>query len=312
MKYLTLFAVLLAVFFAVPSADASNYVLGSGGYYWRAGVAYERTPCVANGRNCWRYTVVQNVSNKTVNNYTAAPKNWKVSVIDQLAKDADNEAYLAALAQLKGRRYQSPYGVAQTYQLNQSGVAGQTVYSGFDAKAFYNTVDRAAIFQLQALTTQQAQGYAADGARALSDNIREENAAAAAVAVIFAKAQSDAAVLQAAKETVTRTVTSTATSGTAPLPAPSLPGQPLTPPVAAKPPEAAEDPLSRVVQTRCLQCHSSGKKEGGLDLTKDEISDAEWAKVIARVNSTDPSKVMPRDAKGGPAPLPKAEKDLFK
>lgn len=324
MKYVVAFLSALVLLCVVPSANA-NFIF-RGGYYWRGGVAYNRVAYSCNGCAAYRYVAVSNVSNKVINNYP--PKNWKVSVIESLDKQQDLAAYLQALQVLRGNYggNAQPYG-APSYQLSNAGVSGTTVYSynglnpAANVASFYGLLDVNQLLQAKARTTEQALEYGNQSEQALSGIAKQVTDAQAAIAIILADAQAKSAVLQAAKSQVTATQTYTTNPPAAsppvvtPAPNPNLPPLPGVPLQKPPPMPPAEDPgaaaLKLSVEKNCLSCHNGVKKEGGFDLTKAQISDAEWAKVIERVHSKDPNKVMPRGSDGKGKPLPQAEQDLY-
>lgn len=311
-------AILIGLLGATPSPGAGFTF--KGGFWWKSGVPHKRSVVYVNSVPTYSYTPARaNASAKVIINQPSPPRDWKVKVLDLAQAQQDNQYYLQALAALgyKVSAYNSYGGLpgygGGSYQLSQQGVSGTTIYgvNGYNASSLFGDLDINRLYQANARLAEQANEYGAAATERHGELVNRAGANHARVATIIADAQAYAARMAALRQDAsTFSSTSTTITPTVPVVPPlpqqpvpgqgQLPGQPLADPVRAA--------LEGVVGKRCLNCHDGNTKKGGFDLTKPQLTDAEWAKACDLVQQGK----MPLDASGKPTPLPPEEKALFK
>jgi hypothetical protein len=257
---------------------------------------------------------------------------WKVEILKTAALRDDHRAYLEAV---KALGFSSPflasyntYGSSSYPSLGSYGAQGSTAY-GYSLKQVqeaYGTLDLNVLYQQASRLAQGSQALSRDATGDFSALVAAAGDNAARVAEIIAKARAAEIALRAAgADPSTKTTTVIQGSGTTTVPGA---GPAVTPPFVQRDgtrprmPSAPEDDtsvskaaafLKEVGLPRCQGCHNQGKdSKGGFDILTYPSMTLDQKKVAwKRLLSNDPTKLMPRDAKGVGYQLPVAELQRF-
>lgn len=290
MKHLLMMALLLCG----TSALAGTFTQSAPGLFLNSddpGWYYVRT-------NCGYVRSVQIAQSEKPADVKYTP-NWKVDLVRSLNQQKDNEYFLKALSESGLKPAGGTYGgssySASGFSVLQQGFApyaqqGSTVYGLGTYQNNYTPFDPSALLHEQA----RAADKILNGAVAVQGMISDSTKQLVEVEKIRAAGQVMAQAIQAAQPLRTETHSWQAGQAGGQVNALTAKGTPALDQVKAE----------VVVQTKCVGCHGGGQKvQGDLDLTKwagldPATKDALRVKVISRVTTSDPSKVMPPADKG--------------
>ena len=298
-------------------------------YYWHRGCQY------TSYRWVWSYTPVSGVTTTTVIN--PSEDGWRGKLLD-IAKQRDqyegrmrtsavehNEFVESVkLLGMEGNFRWNGYGYEMAYAQHPGAVlaAAQQAYSQFptpqgnsvygyrELADVYGNVDLGALYNQAMRLREQSYGNeskATSEVHALVDGLGSN---IAKIREIEAKGQAAAAALSASaakdRATVLREFWSTYDSRTKSSPSPASPSQ-------GQPQAAQAGSLQGIVQQKCVACHNSEKKNGGLDLSDlAKVTEAQTNKILERIIHPDPTKRMPiREDLSPGEPLSKNEVAAF-
>lgn len=217
-----------------------------------------------------------------------------VQLIDKLGLNGDGSPRLHGLFRAYG------YG-SSSYGYTPHAEQGSTVYGYSQISQPYGNIDVAALYQQSSRLTQNAQTLAGQAHSDFTAAVREQGAAVRDVAEIQAIGQTAAAIVQSLKSdpaTFSREFQFSVTQGND--------GQVQVQPMAG----AAVDPV-KLLQDRCVSCHSGKEPKGGVDLTLwPNFSRDQRRAVFDAVTHADPAKRMPLGPggqAGAPLELPEIE-----
>jgi hypothetical protein len=306
-------------------------------YYYNCGIRYTGYRWVYNYRPVAVNKVVITKEDLSYNN--TSEDGWRGRLLD-IAKQRDvyeGRARASALEHneflesvkvmgLEGNFRWNGYGYEMSYAQNPYGdgvyakhkqvyshypaAQGSTIYGYTELADIYANVDLGEIYNSVLRLREQSYGYEAKATSETHALVGELGSQMAQVKEIEAKGRAAAATLKAseAKDRTTLLKEFWAAypngSGAAALPRPDVQQLPANEHGAA---------LGRLIESKCILCHSSEKKNGGLDLGDPGLlTPAQVDKILDRIVHSDPTKRMPLGTDLGPgAPLSKAEIAVF-
>ena len=318
------------------------------GYWWLNGQAYTRTrvqePYYYWHRGCqytsyrwvWSYTPVSGVTTTTVIN--PSEDGWRGKLLD-IAKQRDQyEGRLRSsavehnefvesvkLLGMEGNFRWNGYGYEMSYaQYPGAAIAaaqqaysqfptpqGNSVYGYRELADVYGNVDLGALYNQTMRLREQSYGNESKATSEMHALVNDLGENLAKIKEIEAKGQAAAAALSASaakdRATVLKEFWSTYDSRT-------KSGGVGPPPAAPQAPQAAQaGSLQAIVQQKCVACHNSEKKNGGLDLSNlAAVNTAQTNKILERIIHPDPTKRMPiREDLSPGEPLSKNEVAAF-
>lgn len=173
---------------------------------------------------------------------------------------------------------------------------GNTVYGYRELADVYGNVDLGALYNQAMRLREQSYGNESKATSEVHAMVDGLGSNIAKIKEIEAKGQAAAAALSASaakdRATVLREFWSTYDSRT--KSPPSAPPAAGAGPPAASPQAAPGGSVTAIVQQKCVACHNSEKKNGGLDLSNlAAVTQDQTQKILDRIVHTDPTKRMP-------------------
>jgi len=297
-----IFLLLLALACACYASDAEEgttdgeYAFSSG-YWWKGDSAYTREKWEEGGyysRCCWvpkTYFYKYYFHHSRI---TAVTPDWRLKVLEIVKQQKENEEFTKIV---QGFGLESHPSIAMQTSYGLSGNLTSNTQYGYSLNSLSSAyaADDSALWQQAYRLVTNAQALAGDGFRLYNDAASAKDERHARIAEILTKGE------------VLKQVLAT------PLNGPVSRQQSLN--FAVQPSGVTSAIVQSQTQTAqattdddaiyqrwtasardCAQCHSGGKAEGGLDLTGyPGFSTDQKMKIIARLMTDDPGKIMPRD-----------------